>query len=310
MAKRVPEDLGELGGDRMPTAAKGNDDVSERERSARKAAPLRQVSCFKLKAHSLQPSDRHSDINVADLMESILSLGLQEPPLVRLLSNGEYVILAGHRRVRAWQRLALDGHVGERMRIFLLSDIDDREAVYIIAAEYAHRREYDLVHTARIIGRACEERGRELGREPSAADVADVVPWGRSSVAAYRKVYETLQDPRLAPLVQRLDRPDISLLYNVLGVGEFSRKIELLNAFHESGATGVRKALRASKGGRPLKPATKEQRRDREGYELTVRVRPTMTIPEIEAAIKSTEDALADLHDMLVEKSAQRSDEA
>jgi ParB/RepB/Spo0J family partition protein len=293
MAKQMPANLGDVGAQRIATRAIKFDAPSEKEATARKSARLQQISAFKLKPHRLQPPARHADDNVRELMESIHSIGLQEPPLVRRTPTGEYVILAGHRRVHAWKLLAVDGRVEEKIRAFVLSDIDDRDAIYIITAEFAHRRDFDVLHTAQVIGAAYEERCAELGREPSAHELADVIPWGESSIAAYRKVYEALREPQLAPLIQRLERPHISLLYKVLCVKEFPKKVEALEAFAANGKVGAERVLKGAKRGATKKTVTRSKRKD--GYDLTVRVRSTHSAQVIQAQLDALEAVMEEL---------------
>lgn len=301
MAEKSRDSTGALGTDRTPTAAKSAAVPSRAESRERKSASLRQVPVFKLKSHRLQPSARHADENVRDLMLSIEQIGLQEPPLIRRTSAGEYEILAGHRRVRAWQMLALNGRVKDKIRAYILSDISDRDAVYIISAEYAHREDYDLLHTANVIGSAFQERRAEIGREPTAREVADVIPWKESSIASYCKVYEALLDPSVAPLLQRLERPRISLLYKILCVTDFRRKVAALNAYHAEGPAGVKLVLDHGKRGRPQAPVVKKSLGKGKGYDVTLRMRPSRSTEEIEAQLKTLEDLTAELRQKLAD---------
>lgn len=293
MAKQMPDDMGRSGAERLPTRAGPQEPPSEVESAARKEARLRKLSVFNLRPHPLQPAERHSAENVRDLMESIRSMGLQEPPLVRRLPNGVYEILAGHRRSRAVQLLALNGECDEKIAAFVHSSLSDREAIYLVAAEYAHRKDFAPLHTARVIGAAVQERRAELGREPSARELTDILPWEKSSIAAYRKVDDALRDPRLAPLVHRLDKPDISLLYKVLCVAEFPRVVEALQAYSESGAAAARRIIKPAGGGRPKKAVTKQVQGA--GYDLTIRYRPSMSAEDVQRALKEVDALRRDL---------------
>jgi ParB/RepB/Spo0J family partition protein len=270
----------DAGAERTPTRATISVVASPAEQSARARARLLLVSAFKLRPHTLQPAERHSDLNVADLMESIAALGLQDPPVVRRLPNGSHEILAGHRRIRAWQLLALDGRVLEKMRAFVLDGISDREAVYIIAAEYAHRREFSVLHTARIVGAAWNERRAELGKEPTVRDLADILPWGKSSIDDYLLIHDALQDPASSELVHRMDNAK-GLLVKILRQDDGVR-LAALHAYAESGPAGARRVLSSTVAAAVV--PTVERKDCDDGYDLLVRVRRDMSAEQIEAA--------------------------
>ena len=295
MAKRMPNDIGELKEPRTPTRA-AKPEVTEQEIKARASARLRKVPVFRLAPHPLQPTERHADENVAGLAESIRSLGLQEPPLVRAVPGGQHVILAGHRRVRAWQLLASRGEVADRIPAFVLSGLADGEDVAIIAAEYAHQEDFSPLHAARIVGAAVEYRKEVLGRAPTVREMVALVPWKKSQISKYHKISEALDDPRLAPLVHRVDKPSISLLYSILSQTEFSRVETALEAYGNEGAAAARAKMNGNdvtaeaetngtRGGRPLKTVTKEPQGG--GYDLLVRFRPSMSEEDMKEALKA-----------------------
>lgn len=272
MAKRVPEDLGELKAPRTATRA-AQPQVTSNEISARAAARLRKVPVYKLIPHDLQPTERHADENVSDLADSIASLGLQEPPLVRSTGRGRYVILAGHRRARAWQLLASRDQVGDKIQAFVLTGLADGDDIAIIAAEYTHRRDFSPLHAARVVGAAVEYRRQELGREPTVREMVDLVPWSRSQINKYRRVCQALEDPRLAPLVHRVDSPTISMLDKILGMEDSLRLEAALEAYGTKGPAAARKFFR-KKG----PPKESFQLNDQKGgYDLLIRYREAMT---------------------------------
>jgi len=232
-------------------------------------------------------------------VESIRSLGLQDPPLVRRLDDGSLVILAGHRRVRSWQLLAERGEVGERIPVYARSDITDRDAVYIIAAEYAHRRDYSVVHTARIVGTAVEARREELGQKPTAREMADLLPWGKSSIAAYQAIHAALQDPEIEALVHSVDRPGKSLLHRVLSHKDLSR--EALEAYRDGGAAAARSVLKRGRTGRPSKVVSK--RKDGARSAVTVRYRAGMTPGDAEKVLQALRETVVEVEGMMEQES-------
>jgi ParB/RepB/Spo0J family partition protein len=304
MGKTTPENLGVVGAERIATRAKALREPSAREVSTRSTARLREISVFKLQSHPLQPLERTSDESIPDLVESIRTLGLQEPPLVRRMSDGSHVILAGHRRVRAWQLLALDRAVGEKIPAYVCTHLSDRDAVFVIAAEYFHRKEFSALHTARVIGEAWRERVAELGREPSSREMTSVVPWKKSAIATYRKIDEALQDPRLAPLVHRVDNPNISLMYNILTAVDFGTTRRALEVYAEHGAPAARKVVAAARAaatpdrpGRRQEPVKRQNRPA--GYQLVIRVHPDMTAEDARAVLDALRAVRDDLQPIL-----------
>lgn len=281
--------------ERIPTTAASQ--PSDTEKDGRSKAKLRSVSVFKLKPHPLQPSDRHSEENVADLLVSIVELGLQEPPLVWRRQDGTYVILIGHRRIRACQLGALEGDLDRKIRVFVRDDLTEGDALKLMAAEYFHRREFSTLHIAELIGETSRHLSVDEDGEISARALAAVLPWGKSSVNNYLTIYRALRDPRLKPLVQRVDGAPISLLCNMLTQEEFSTRVGALEAYAENGAAAAKKAMSSARststGGRPLKTVTRGKRGD--GYDVTVRIRPTMTEPEVQEAYDALNQALEDL---------------
>lgn len=293
--KRDFDDIARRDAERTPTVAAGQ--PSEAEKEGRSNARLQTLSVFKLQPHPLQPVDRHSEANVADLLASIIEMGLQEPPLVWRKEDGSYVILFGHRRVRAWQLGALDGRLKGRIRVFVRSDLTEGEAVKSMMAEYAHRVEYSTLHKAQLIGETSKYLSLEGEDEISSRNLAVAVPWEKSAVTQYLTIYRGLQDSRLAAAVRRADSAPIALLCNMLSQREFSTKLAALEAYAEKGAAAAEAIMRTPKpargGGRPVKTVTRTKRG--EGYDMMVRIRPSMNEAQIEEAREALRQALEDL---------------
>jgi len=242
---------------------------------------------FRLQPHEDQPADRHSEENVAELMKSIETHGLLQAPLVARRPDGKYVIIAGHRRIRALQLLVLNGRVkDEKIPVFLRCDLSDADITYMMCSEALHREEMSPVLEARIIGRSWIARSQELGRDASARDLADVLRPGKTAVNDALSIYRALEDPRLGSLVRQADSAGKKLLVKALRAPEFSTRVKALQAFQEGGATAARKVLSSGNGGRPQKPVSRRERGD--GYDLTIHLRPTMDVK----ALSEVEEAL------------------
>ena len=292
------DDISRRDGERLTTPAANQ--PSDGEKENRSVAKLRTISVFKLQPHEVQPPERHSEENVADLLVSILELGLQNPPHAWRKPDGSYVILFGHRRVRAWQLGALEGRLPEKIRVFVRSDLTEGEDLKLMAAEYCHWKEFSTLHIARLVGEASRHLSIGQDGEISTRDLAAVLPWKKTSVGHYRAIYRMLEDPRLAPTVHRVDSPSKSLLNAIAQQAEFSTRREALEAYADRGAAAAREVLaaaaNASDEDAPLETVTRETCGD--GYDVTVRLRPNMTAAQVEEAEKALHQALDDLATM------------
>ena len=275
---------------------KRTDSASVAEVRARKVAKLRTIGVHKLRSHRLQPQERHSDANVSDLMVSIQELGLLEPPMVWKRPDGRYVGLCGHRRVRAWQLLAMEGLVQDRMRVFVRDDLSEGESDLIVAAEYGHRREFSPVHTARVISAAHRAMEAEGSKGVTVRRLAAILPWEKTSIDDYLKIDQALQDPRTEALVLAMDKEGKSLLLKVLSQPRFSTRLRILTAYQKGGVAAVHKALASSKGGRPQKSVIRSKRG--QGYDLTIRFRPTMLGDAVDEALEEARRVVSDLEEL------------
>jgi ParB/RepB/Spo0J family partition protein len=276
----------------------GSGSTSNAEQKARVRAARRMVAVHRLRAHPLQPPERHSDANVTDLVESILELGLLELPTVWRRADGTYVILFGHRRIRACQLIAMRGLGEDRVPAFVRDDLTEGEAALLIAAEYGHRMEFSAVHTATVIGAAHRMLSADEKTGASVRRMAAILPWEKTSIDDYLKIDKALRDPRTADLVRSMDKEGKSLLVNVLSQPTFSARIRVLKAYQSGGAAVVRQALAAAKNGRPQKAVTRSKRG--EGYDMTVRLRPSMTAEAIVEVLAAISTLRADLEALQV----------
>jgi ParB/RepB/Spo0J family partition protein len=277
-----------FGSDADESGAGATADTGARTAAIRAQAKLRVVPVSSLQAHPLQPQDRHSAEKVQDLVASILEIGLQVPPLVRALGKGRYEVLAGHRRVRAWALLSLDRHVGVKMPVMVHEGLSDRDAIYVVAAEYAHRCEYSPLHTARVIGEAHRVRSEELGRDPTPRELAGLVPWERASIAEYIRIFRALGDPELGPLVQRLDCASKALVCKVIGAKSFALAQRAVIAYECDGAGAAEAVFSKPRVGRPVQCVTR--RRQKGGFDVTFRVRPSMSPEEASSALLAMDE--------------------
>lgn len=267
---------------------------TENEQMARKNARTLRISVFRLKPHRLQPPDRHGLANVLDLAGSIRELGsMLEPPLVRRTIDGEYVILAGHRRCYAWRHLVADGIVDPEIAVYVLDGISDHDELKFLAAEYFHRKEYSVVHTAMIVGEAHRALCAGKGQNVPLRELEAVLPLGRTSLGHYLMIHNALEDNRLASLVHSVDTTSQSLLYKALNQKEFSARVRSLEAMQPKAKEPRDAGRKPPSGGRPS-GAVKHRKRGR-GFELTVKVGVKTPPAEVERVRVALTRAMADL---------------
>jgi ParB/RepB/Spo0J family partition protein len=279
---------------RMDTPFAGT--VSRTEHKGRTRARLASVSVFRLRWHPVQPSERHSDANVEELMRSIEEMGLLEPPLVWKKDDGTLVVLAGHRRVRGWQLLVQAGFFNnDRIRVFIMTDLTEGQAAVIMAAEYGHRRECSPVHTALLIGKAREQLLAEEDGRVTVRRLAAVLPWGKSSIDDYLDIYRALQDPELGDFVHLMDKMGKRVIHGIVTAEDHAMRVEACKAFQRDGAKAARKVLAAAKDQPQAVRVTGLSKECDLTYNLTVSLRPDLKeaeIAAIESAFRQVEEHL------------------
>lgn len=293
--KHIPADASRDLAPRMPTTT-DSAALTAHETGSRRKATLRRVPVFRLQPHECQPVERHAPENVSELMISIESHDLLQPPLLSQRDDGRRVILAGHRRVKACQLLALDQKREDRIPAYVIRGLSAEEELDFVLAEQLHRdTDYSAVALAENIGRKWIAREQELGRDVTIRDLADCIPSAeKTAVAEYLAIYRGLADPRLEPLVRLADKAGKSLLYRAIQLDEFRSRKAALEAFVEKGTAAMRAVIRKkSNRGRPRNPFTRRERGD--GYDLTIRYRPDMAAEDAALALKQVEEVAREL---------------
>jgi ParB family transcriptional regulator, chromosome partitioning protein len=99
------------------------------------------------------------DAGIADLANSIASLGLQNPPTLRPSGNGEFEVVSGQRRVMACRQL------GWTEIDALVSEMTDEQALSASLVENVQRADMDPIDKAR----GFDQLARMLGSEREVA---------------------------------------------------------------------------------------------------------------------------------------------
>jgi hypothetical protein len=290
----MPSDMGAVSRS-APTRGAVEAKPDQAEERLRRGARQRRVPVQRIEDSPYQSPSRRDLTDVTDLVASIRELGLLHRPVVRERADGTHELISGHRRVRAWRLLAQEGAVTNKIPVDVLAGLTDLQAALAVRAANGHR-EVGPVAEAEEIGVIWQLRRAELGREPTVRDLAAAMPEGRTAVANALVIWRALQDPRLEPLVRQADKAGKTLLVKALRANDFRTTVRALEAYSEGGVSAMRGVL-ATRRGRPEQVITRRQRgSDDSSYDLTVRVRATMSAEqaaEALQALRAVEDDLA-----------------
>jgi ParB family chromosome partitioning protein len=116
-----------------------------------------------------QPRTRFDDAKLEELAQSIKSVGVLEPILVRKRAAGGYEIVAGERRWRAAQRAGLETLPA------LVQQRDDAQSLEAALVENMAREDLNPIEAARAVAALVEELGltrEEVGRRVGRSRVA------------------------------------------------------------------------------------------------------------------------------------------
>ena len=126
---------------------------------------LREIPLDLIQPNSRQPRRTFDQARLAELAESIRTRGLLQPIVVTPLAGGSFELVAGERRLRAAQMVALETIPA------LVRDTDDWERLDLALAENMSRVDLNAVEEARAcamlvddLGLTKQEVGRRVGR--------------------------------------------------------------------------------------------------------------------------------------------------
>ena len=126
---------------------------------------LREIPLDLIQPNSRQPRRTFDQARLAELAESIRTRGVLQPIVVTPLAGGTFELVAGERRLRAAQMVALETIPA------LVRDTDDWERLDLALAENMSRVDLNAVEEARAcamlvddLGLTKQEVGRRVGR--------------------------------------------------------------------------------------------------------------------------------------------------
>ncbi|HMS14764.1 MAG: ParB/RepB/Spo0J family partition protein [Microthrixaceae bacterium] len=155
------------------------------ERSEETSA-LREVPVSSIEPNRRQPRSMFDEESLAALSESVRTLGVLQPILVREISDGQFELIAGERRWRAARRAGL------QMIPAIVRDIEDMASLEQAIVENLHRQDLNPLEEAAAYHQLIEDF--ELTQEAAAARVGK----SRSAVANLLRLLQ------LPPSVQKL----------------------------------------------------------------------------------------------------------
>ncbi len=119
----------------------------------RRADVLRQIRVDAITANEFQPRERFDHESLDALTDSIRSLGVLQPILVRESTEGRYELIAGERRWRAATRAGLEQVPA------LVKQIDNRGSLEQALVENLHREDLNALEEAAAYKQLIEEFG-------------------------------------------------------------------------------------------------------------------------------------------------------
>src|SRR5713101_6687186 len=171
---------------RRTTNETTDDPVEPEPRHAQQAAEvpteqLMAVPLTQLERNPFQPRSTADEEKLEELIIAILQEGLIQPIAVRPTPESRYQIIAGHRRVAAFERLYERTKGTDRQRQYeaipaiVKGPLDDLRMATAAFIENDKREKLNLVDEASALTRIRDILSARLGHEASAKEVADAV---------------------------------------------------------------------------------------------------------------------------------------
>ena len=225
---------------------------------------LREIPPELIQPNARQPRRTFDQARLAELAESIRTRGLLQPIVVTPLAGGSFELVAGERRLRAAQMVALETIPA------LVRDTDDWERLDLALAENMSRVDLNAVEEARACAMLVDDLGltkQEVGRRV-----------GRSRVA-------------ISNLIRLLDLPEEAL--ELIERGDLSEGHGRALLLCKDHARRRSLALEARDGGWSVRE-TERRAREAEGQpEPEVKRFARAIHPDLAEALAAAEDTLA-----------------
>lgn len=123
---------------------------------------IREIPVESIRPNPAQPRLSYESGALEELAESIRENGLIQPILVRQLLDGDYELIAGHRRWMAVRKL------GQPTIRAIVENRTDTESAVLALVENIQRRDLDCMEEARAIAGLIESTGHDpAGSSPA-----------------------------------------------------------------------------------------------------------------------------------------------
>lgn len=129
-------------------------DILDAPTGGEQRGALRMIRIDRVKANPEQPRIWFSGPALEELAESIREHGVLTPLLVRRSDAGEFILVAGERRLRASGLAGL-----EEVPCWVREDVGSKEQLELALVENIQREDLDPIETAESYRRLCEDFG-------------------------------------------------------------------------------------------------------------------------------------------------------
>jgi ParB/RepB/Spo0J family partition protein len=205
------------------------------------AEQLRAIPLNQLERNPSQPRSVADEEKLEELITAILQEGLIQPIAVHATSHNSYQIVAGHRRVAAFQRLYERTKGTESQRQYeaipaiVKAPLDDLRMATTSFIENDQREKLNLVDEAAALTKIRDILSARLSREATAKDVADAV--GKKDEQRVGRLFRFHEAPDVVKegvigqrLVPKNDTTDGTLLAVVKTSTKGQKTIDLIAA--------------------------------------------------------------------------------
>jgi len=152
-------------------------------------APSEAIDVARIQSNPWQPRTKFDETQLEQLADSIRRHGVVQPIVVRKISEGQFQLVAGERRLIASKKAGLD-------RIpAIVKDLDDREMLVVALVENVQREDLGAIERARAFKRLGDEQGF------SHQAIAEASGLGRSTVSNALRLLEL--DPASLAALER-----------------------------------------------------------------------------------------------------------
>jgi len=209
------------------------------------AEQLRAIPLHQLERNPSQPRSTADEEKLEELITAILQEGLIQPIAVCPTSESTYQIVAGHRRVAAFQRLYERTKGTDKQRLYeaipaiVKAPLDDLRMATTSFIENDKREKLNLVDEAAALTKIRDTLSARLGREATAKEVADAV--GKKDEQRVGRLFRFHEAPDVVKegvigqrLVVKNDNSDGALLAVVKTSTKGQKTIDLIAALEFS----------------------------------------------------------------------------